>query len=49
MAIALIEWLSLDVMEAQDNLLAVKVTQAKFTNQHCRDKHSFTVRDRVML
>src|ERR1700689_4573761 len=48
-AIALIEHLSLDVMEAQDNLLAAKVVQAEFANWHRGDEHTFAIRDKVML
>jgi hypothetical protein len=48
-AITLIKQLSLNVMKAQDNLLAAKVAQAEFTNQHHGDEHCFAIGDRVML
>jgi hypothetical protein len=47
--VALIKRLSLDVMEAQDNLLATKVAQSEFVNRHRGEEHSFAIGDKVML
>ena len=48
-AVSLIETLTLNTMQAQDNLLTTKVTQAEFTNHHCSDELVFTVGDHVLL
>ena len=40
-ALMLIEHLTRDVEEAKDNLLASKVTQAEFANQHSNDRVVF--------
>ena len=45
----LIERLHFDVAEVQNNLLAAKITQAEFANQHHSDEDTFEVRDKVML
>lgn len=46
---ALISQLELDVMEAQDNLLAAKATQATQANKHRTPEHTLEVGDKVML
>ena len=48
-AITLIEQLNLDIMEAQNNLLAAKVSQSEFTNQHWSTEDVFMPGDKVML
>ena len=39
-ALALIEKISLDVCEAQDNLLTAKINQSEFTNRHRANKNT---------
>ena len=46
---ALIEHINTNVQEAQDNMLATKVCQVEFTNQHRSNKDTFTIGDQVML
>ena len=46
---SLINCLNIDVSKAQDNLLAAKVTQAKFANRHHANEDVFEVGDKVML
>ena len=48
-AIELIDRLILDVKEAQDNLLAMKVAQAEFANRHRGDETEFKIGDKVLL
>jgi hypothetical protein len=48
-ALALIQSLVLDVKEAQDNLLAAKVSQAEFTNRHWDPEVVFTEGEKVLL
>ena len=45
----LIERIKLDVSEVQDNLLAAKISQAEFANQHRADEVVHNVGDHVML
>jgi len=45
----LIERIALDVSEAQDNLLAAKISQSEFTNCHRNDEVIYKVGDKVML
>ena len=45
----LIEQLLHNIVEAKDNLLAAKVSQAEFTNQHRGLEEVFAPRDKVML
>jgi hypothetical protein len=48
-AINLINGLTLDITEAQDNLLVAKVAQAEFTNCHHGNKIVFKEGDKVLL
>lgn len=48
-AAALIERLHLDVAEAQDNLLAAKISQAEFANRHRAAEDVFSIGEKVML
>jgi len=48
-AVSLIETLTLNTMQAQDNLLTTKVAQAEFTNHHRSDELVFTVGYHVLL
>ena len=48
-ALALIEKIKRDVIEAQDNLLAAKISQAEFANRHRGDEVVHAVGDCVML
>lgn len=48
-AILMLKQLEMDVMKAQDNLLAAKVTQATAANSHRRFRPVFGVGDRVWL
>ena len=48
-ATAFIVHLHMGVSEAQDNLLAAKISQAEFANRHHVDKDTFEVGDKVML
>jgi len=48
-ATKLINDLFLDVKEAQDNLLAAKLDQAEFANQHCGEEVELEVGDKVLL
>jgi len=48
-AIELIEQIERDVSEAQDNLLAAKISQAEFANRRRSDEVVYEVGERVML
>jgi len=48
-AIALIQKIESNILEAKDNLLTAKVTQAEFTNRHHANEDVFTIGDKVML
>jgi RNase H-like domain found in reverse transcriptase/Reverse transcriptase (RNA-dependent DNA polymerase)/Integrase zinc binding domain len=48
-ATALVERITQDVSEAQDNLLATKISQAEFANKHRNDETIYAVGDKVML
>ena len=45
----IITWVSHDVKEAQDNLLAAKIHQAYHANKHCTLEDAYEVGDLVML
>ncbi|KAF7339146.1 Reverse transcriptase-RNase H-integrase [Mycena venus] len=49
LATEIIQQLTLDVAEAQDNLLTAKLTQAEQANKHRRPDHNLKVGDRVKL
>ena len=48
-ATALVQQIAEDVCEAKDNLLAAKISQAKFANKHQSEENIYTVGDKVML
>ena len=48
-AIELIGRIKCDVSEAQDNLLAAKISQVEFANRRCGDEIIYEVGERVML
>ena len=48
-ATALVERISQNVCEAQDNLLTAKISQAEFANRHRGDEIIYVVGDKVML
>ncbi|KAG8842896.1 hypothetical protein FRB96_004611, partial [Tulasnella sp. 330] len=48
-AVELIQQLAVDVMEAQDNLLSAKTSQAEFANRSCGSEVEYHVGDMVML
>ena len=48
-AVSLIETLTMNTMQAQDNLITIKVAQAEFTNHHRSDELVFTMGDHVLL
>jgi hypothetical protein len=47
--VSLIETLTLNTMQVQDNLLTTKVAQAEFTNHHHSNELVFTLGDHVLL
>ncbi|KIM87915.1 hypothetical protein PILCRDRAFT_32092, partial [Piloderma croceum F 1598] len=48
-AIELFEWIKCDISEAQDNLLAAKISQAEFANRCRGDEVVYEVGEHVML
>jgi hypothetical protein len=48
-ALAVVEKISLDVREAQDNLLTTKINQSEFANRHRAKEIPYVVGDKVLL
>ncbi|KIM84434.1 hypothetical protein PILCRDRAFT_23923, partial [Piloderma croceum F 1598] len=48
-AVTMLELIALNVAEAKDNLLAAKVSQAHFVNQHRGEEVVYAVGNKVML
>jgi len=48
-ALTLVERIERDMVEAQDNLLVAKISQAEFANRHRADEVVHTVGNHVML
>jgi hypothetical protein len=45
----IIRWLTLDVKEAQDNMLRAKLSQSLVVNEHCTDDFHFEKEGHVVL